>query len=114
MIYRFTCIICPLGCSIEVEMEGGKIKEIRGHTCPRGEEWVLEELRAPKRIVMTVLPVENSYLPVVSVKTSQPVPREKIPALMRYLSNIKLRAPITMGQVVAEFEGIEIVATRNA
>ena len=114
MIYSFTCIICPLGCVIEIEMENGKIKEVRGNKCPRGKEWAIEELLSPKRIVITVLPVEKSELPVVSVKTSQPVDVRKIPSLMKYLSELKLMAPIKIGDVVAEFRGVKIIATREA
>ncbi|WP_297501799.1 DUF1667 domain-containing protein [Thermococcus sp.] len=112
--YRFTCIVCPLGCSIEVEVEDGKVLEVRGHTCPRGKEWAIQEVTSPKRVVMTVLPVENGALPTVSVKTAEPVPKEKIPELMRFLASLKLKAPIKIGDVVTEWKGVKIVVTRGA
>jgi len=114
MIYRFTCIVCPLSCAIEVEVENGKVKEVRGCTCPRGEEWAIGEVTNPKRIIMSVVPVEGGALPTVSVKTVEPVPKEKIPELMKFLAKIKLKAPVEVGQVVAEWQGIKIVATRGA
>ena len=114
MIYRFTCIVCPLGCSIEVEVEDGKVKEVRGCTCPRGEEWAVQEVTNPKRVVMSVLPVEGGALPTVSVKTAEPVPKERIPELMKFLSKLKLKAPVKIGETVAEWGGIKIVATRGA
>ncbi|ASJ02423.1 molybdopterin oxidoreductase [Thermococcus profundus] len=113
-VYRFTCIVCPLGCSIEVKVENGKIVDVTGHTCPRGQEWAIEEVTSPKRIVMSVVPVEGGALPTVSVKTAEPVPKDKIPKLMRFLAGLKLKAPIEIGRVVAEWEGIKIVATRGA
>lgn len=114
MIYRFTCIVCPLGCSIEVEVENGEVKEVKGCKCPRGMEWAIQEVTSPKRVVMSVVPVEGGALPTVSVKTAEPVPKEKIPGLMKFLANLKLKAPVNVGQVVAEWEGIKIVATRGA
>lgn len=114
MIYRFTCIVCPLGCSIEVEVENGEVKDVRGHTCPRGKEWAVEEVTSPRRVVMSVVPVEGGALPTVSVKTAEPVPKERIPELMSVLAGLKLKAPVTVGQVVAEWEGVKIVATRGA
>ncbi len=36
----FTCIICPNGCEIEVELEGNKITNIEGATCKKGKEYV--------------------------------------------------------------------------
>lgn len=63
---------------------------------------------------MSVVPVEGGALPTVSVKTAEPVPKEKIPELMKFLAKLKLKAPVSVGQVVAEWEGIKIVATRGA
>jgi len=114
MIYRFTCIVCPLGCAVEVEVESGKVVRVRGHTCPRGKEWAIQEALNPHRVVMSVLPVEGGALPTVSVKTVEPVPKERIPELMKFLAKLKLKAPVKAGETVAEWEGIKIVATRGA
>ena len=114
MIYRFTCVVCPLGCSIEVEVEDGKIKDVRGCRCPRGREWAIQEITSPKRVVMSVVPVEGGALPTVSVKTAEPVPKEKIPELMKFLAGLRLKAPVKIGDVVAEWNGVKIVATRGA
>ena len=32
---ELTCIVCPLGCAVTVEMEGTEILSITGHTCKR-------------------------------------------------------------------------------
>ncbi|MDV3103249.1 DUF1667 domain-containing protein [Thermococcus waiotapuensis] len=112
--YRFTCIVCPLGCAIEVDLKEGKVLGVRGHTCPRGKEWAIQEVMNPKRVVMSVVPVEGGALPTVSIKTAEPVPKERIPELMKFLARIKLKAPVKIGDVVAEWEGIKIVATRGA
>jgi len=114
MIYRFTCIVCPLGCAIEVEVENGKVKNVKGCKCSRGREWVLQEVTNPKRVIMSVVPVEGGALPTVSVKTAEPVPKEKIPELMKFLAKLKLKAPVEVGETVAEWKGIKIVATRGA
>jgi len=45
--------------SIEVEVENGKVKDVRGCTCPRGKEWAVQEVTNPKRVVMSVVPVEG-------------------------------------------------------
>ncbi|NJE06555.1 DUF1667 domain-containing protein [Thermococcus sp. M36] len=112
--YRFTCIICPLSCALEVEVDDGRVGEVKGYTCPRGKEWAIEEVTNPKRVVMSVVPVEGGALPTVSVKTAEPVPKERIPELMKFLAGLRLRAPVRIGDVVAEWEGVKIVATRGA
>ena len=35
----FTCIICPNGCEIEVELDKDKIINIEGATCKKGKEY---------------------------------------------------------------------------
>ena len=105
-----TCIICPLSCRIEVEVNG-ELK-VTGYKCPRGREWAIQEVLNPKRVVITVLKVEGGDLPVVSVKTD-PLPKEEIPTLMRELARVRLRAPIEVGQVVAQVRGYKVYATRE-
>ena len=34
---ELTCIVCPLGCRIKVELDGDKIVSVTGNTCPRGK-----------------------------------------------------------------------------
>ncbi|ADD09336.1 DUF1667 domain-containing protein [Candidatus Aciduliprofundum boonei] len=114
-LYRFTCIICPLGCYIEAELNGSDLK-IRGCRCSRGEEWVREEILEPKRIVMSVVKVKNGEYPIVSVKTDKPVPKDMIRKIMKYLSNVEALAPIKVGDIVVENIldlGVNIIATRN-
>ncbi|NJE07320.1 DUF1667 domain-containing protein [Thermococcus sp. M39] len=115
-VYKFTCIICPLSCDIEVKVENGEIKEIKGYTCPRGKEWAIEEITNPKRVVMSVIKVKNGNMPTVSVKTDKPIPKTKIPELMKLLAEIEVEAPIKVGQIILENPlGLDtkIVATRE-
>lgn len=35
--YKITCIVCPKGCEITVEVEDGTIKSINGYSCPMGK-----------------------------------------------------------------------------
>ena len=66
---NLTCINCPLGCPVQVTMDGGEIVEITGYTCPRGEQYARKEVTNPRRIVTTTVPVEGSKLErMVSVK----------------------------------------------
>ena len=40
---KLTCIVCPMGCPLEVTLEGGNILSVTGNTCPRGEKYAREE-----------------------------------------------------------------------
>lgn len=50
---EITCIVCPLGCRIQVEMEGGEIKSVKGYSCSRGLEYAKNEVTMPKRTITT-------------------------------------------------------------
>lgn len=116
MRYKLTCIVCPMGCTIEVEVENNKVKEVRGYKCPRGKEWAIEEVISPKRVVMSVIKVRNGNMPTVSVKTNKPIPKDKIPELMKLLAKIEIGAPVEVGQVILEKPlnlDVKVVATRK-
>ena len=113
---EFVCIRCPLGCNITVETREGEIKSITGNSCPRGADYVTKELTDPRRIVTSLVRVRGGELPVVSVKTSSDIPKDKIEDCIRVLKGIELQAPVRMGQVVAENvcgTGADVVATRG-
>ena len=112
---RVTCIVCPIGCTIEIIKRGGKVVEVRGYGCPRGREYAIQEAVKPMRVVMSVVLVEGGDLPTVSVKTDRPVPKELIPAIMKELSRVRVKAPVSIGQVILENvagSGANIIATR--
>ena len=52
---QFTCIVCPNGCEIEAEVENGQVISVTGHTCPRGEQYVRQELTAPRRTIASIV-----------------------------------------------------------
>ena len=55
-------------------------------------------------------------LPVVPVKTSSPIPKEKIFECMTEINKVTLKAPVSIGDVVIEDvlgTGVNIVATNN-
>lgn len=56
---ELTCIGCPLGCAVTVEMEGTEILSVTGNTCKRGEEYARKEVTNPTRIVTSIVHVNG-------------------------------------------------------
>ena len=122
---NLTCIVCPIGCSLDVEEDAGSQENlsVTGNRCPRGEVYAREEIRAPKRVVTATCRIEgndgsgfDSSVKRVPVKTASPCPREKIPALLNDIYKIKVTLPVKTGDVVlADWKGekIDVVATRD-
>jgi len=113
---EFTCIICPNGCRISVEYEGTNIKNITGDECPKGKDYVKNEITNPLRVFTGSVLVENGDFSLVSVKTSVPIPKKYLKKVGETTHRIKAEAPVTIGQVVASNlfgEDIDLVATRK-
>ncbi|NPA75072.1 MAG: DUF1667 domain-containing protein [Euryarchaeota archaeon] len=114
---QYICIGCPLGCVLEVEIEGKEVLSVSGNQCPVGEKWIREEIKAPKRTLLTVLPVKNGKFDTVSVKSSKPVPKDRIPELLQILARVEVEAPVHVGDVILHNPlglNVDIVATREA
>lgn len=115
-IRELTCIRCPIGCHITVEMENGEVKNITGNSCPRGEEYASSEVTHPERTVTSLVRLKGGERPVVSVKTDGNVPKEKMMDVVKALKDIELDAPVRIGDVACEDIagcGVRVVVTSN-
>ena len=61
---ELTCIRCPMGCAIHVEMENGQAVSVTGNTCPRGAEYAKSEATAPVRTVTSTVRALEVTAPV--------------------------------------------------
>lgn len=113
---ELTCIGCPMGCPLVVEMENGAVSKVTGNTCPRGDAYGRKEVTNPTRIVTSTVRVQGGTLPVVSCKTRTDIPKGKIFDVARALKTVTVPAPVTIGQVLVDNvadTGVEIIATKN-
>ncbi|MGF0040328.1 DUF1667 domain-containing protein [Peptoniphilaceae bacterium SGI.131] len=112
---EFTCIVCPKGCQLHVygEVDG---LEVRGNTCPGGEVHAKQEIEDPRRNISSTIRVIGGFLQLVPVKTSNPIPKDKIFDVMEQINTFQVDAPVFMGQVLIKDvlgTGVDIVATRD-
>jgi len=113
---EFTCIICPNGCRISAEYEGTNIKNITGDECPKGKDYVKNEITNPLRVFTGSVLVENGDFSLVSVKTHVPILKKYLKKIGEITRRIKVDAPVEIGRVVASNllgENIDLVATRK-
>ena len=115
-VKNLTCINCPMGCALTVELEGNKIISVSGNTCKRGEIYAHKEVTDPARIVTSTVKVVNGISAMVSVKTKEDVPKEKIFDCVKALKNIHVEAPVHIGDLIAANiadTGVDVIATKN-
>lgn len=115
-IRELTCIGCPMGCALMVELDGNTIVSVAGSTCKRGEDYARKEVTNPRRIVTSSVVVAGGTLAVVSVKTKEDIPKGKIFDCVKALKEVKVAAPVYIGDVILSNvagTGIDVIATKN-
>ncbi len=115
-IRNLTCISCPLGCTLKVALDNGEVKSVSGNTCKRGDVYARKEVTHPTRTVTSTVRVLGGEIAMVSVKTGQDIPKEKIMDIMASIADVKIEAPVKIGDVIladAAGTGVNIVATKD-
>lgn len=110
------CIMCPVGCEVEVKMDDGEITKIERYGCEDGKEYAEQEVSSSRRTVMSVVKCVDGDFPTVSVKTSEPIRKENIDDVMDSISDIEVKAPVSVGDIVIKNVcglDVDVVATRN-
>lgn len=81
-----TCIICPIGCQLEVELDGGKVMSVKGNTCKRGAEYAESECTDPRRVITTTVKTVDGR--IIPVKTDIPISKKLIFECMKEINGI--------------------------
>lgn len=111
-----TCIICPNGCELSLDLDGKNVKSVNGASCKRGVEYATQEIIDPKRSIASLVKVKEGEMPLVSVRTSKAIPKDKIFKVMEEIKTIEVTAPIKVNDViVSNVLGLDtdIIATKN-
>lgn len=112
----YTCIVCPNGCEIEAEYAGGAVLSVTGNLCPKGKDYVTQELADPRRTIATSVRVTGGSMPLASVRVTAPIPKARIFDAMTAIDAVTLAAPVAIGDVVVRDLlglGCDVIATRN-
>ena len=113
--YELTCIQCPIGCALNVTVDGEKVT-VSGNTCPRGEAYGVKEVTHPSRTVTSTVKIEGGAIPRLSVKTKTDIPKEKIFDVMAEIKKTTVKAPVYTGDVVIDNvcgTGADVIATKT-
>ncbi len=109
---NLTCIVCPRGCQMTVELDGKNVLSVSGNACPRGKKYAENECTNPMRTVTTTAKTEKGG--VVSVKTETVIPKDKMLECMAKINAVTVKLPVFVGDVILEdCCGSRVVATQN-
>ena len=112
MSKELTCIVCPRGCRLTIDDN----LNVTGNSCPRGAQYAKDEMTNPKRMITSIVRVKNRENMMVSVKTSQSIPKGQIFDVMAEIEKVSVNAPVHIGDIVIKDvlgTGSDIVATKE-
>ena len=113
MTRELTCIICPRGCAMKIQLdESGKFISVSGNLCPRGKKYAENECTNPMRTLTTTAKCSDGS--VVAVRSEGAIPKDKLFEAMERVNSIKVALPVSVGDVLIEdFYGTRLIATAN-
>lgn len=116
MIKHITCIECPVGCGLEVDIENCRVIKVSGSKCPKGEPYAVSEVENPLRMLTSTVLSHNLPMKMVPVRTDKPIPKSRILEAMAEVKKLRIDKPLRVGEtIVANFLGLgaNLIATRD-
>ena len=95
------CTGCPLGCRVTLTLDSkGHVTAFKNAECKLGQKHVMEEYRNPVRYLTTTVRTGDERFPLLSVKSSKPIPKKLLTKAMRATVNVNLSPPVKVGDIV--------------
>lgn len=110
---QLVCIVCPRGCTMTLEGEGKDVK-VSGNSCKRGAEFAVSEMTEPKRTICTTVKTAFPDVPVLPVRVSKEIPKDRIFDVMAEINKATVKKKVKRGEVIIKDVsglGADIIAT---
>ncbi len=110
---ELVCIVCPKGCTMKIEEKDGEIS-VTGNSCKRGASFAVSEITEPKRTVCTTVRTVFKDAPVIPVRVSAEIPKDRIFDVMREINAVTLSSPVGRNDVIIKNVlglGADVIAT---
>ncbi|MDY6916598.1 MAG: DUF1667 domain-containing protein [Chloroflexota bacterium] len=113
---HFTCVVCPVGCEVDVELRDGEVVSMTGNKCAKGKEFVLQELEEPMRVLTTTVPIKGARWAMLPVRTDRAIAKRLHFSAVQELASLELQAPVGVSDVIVTNiagTGANVIATRT-
>jgi CxxC motif-containing protein len=113
---ELVCICCPMGCQLQLDIQGGAISKVRENKCKIGPKYARQEFIDPRRMLSTTVACRDGLWPRLPVKTAEAIPKAMMGEIACSLHFLSVTAPVEIGAVIVENvcgTGIKVVATRS-
>ncbi|TVQ22025.1 MAG: DUF1667 domain-containing protein [Spirochaetaceae bacterium] len=109
-----TCIVCPIGCRLTIDVNDDRTLSVSGNRCKRGKEYAEEEFRDPRRTVTATCAIRGAAVARLPVRSSAGVPVDAIAGFLARVYELRLDAPVSRATVLlsdVDGSGVDLVAT---
>ena len=117
IVKEMPCIVCPMSCHLSVTLdENGKVLEVTGNSCKRGDEYARAELSNPTRMVTSTVKLTNGLYSRLPVILSKVIPKDRMFDVMAEINKIEVMAPVSLNQVLLSDVcglGADVLASRT-
>lgn len=109
-IKEMICIVCPNGCRITASADHCEESAaadcsaeitVTGNKCIRGREFAAKEMTNPVRSLSTTVRTDSEEFPVLPVRLSAEIPKDRIFDMMQEINKIKVTGLVRPGTVLA-------------
>ena len=112
---NLVCIVCPRGCSLQVEENGGEFT-VTGNFCKRGHDFAVAEMTCPMRTICSTVATVFPECPALPVRVSRDIPKNRIFDVMREINSVTVDRKMKRGDVIIENVlglGADIICTSD-
>ena len=110
------CIMCPLGCRMDVKMKGTDVVSVEGNQCKKGPKYAQKEVTFPGRVLTTTVATGMSEIPLLPVRSSGEIPKDRLMDCMGVIAGHQIRGEVKLGEAVIQDIlglGVDMVACRT-
>lgn len=110
---ELVCIVCPQGCHLTVNQSD---MTVSGNKCKRGQQFAVSELTMPMRTISSSVATTFASVPVLPVRVSAEIPKEKIMDVMQCINGVLLDHVVRRGESIISDVlglGVDVIATSD-
>ena len=96
------CIMCPLGCRMEIQLENEKMIQVQGNECKEGMKYAIKEISFPGRVLTTTIKTGNPERPLLPIRSDKEIPKDRLQDCMREIAKHKVMGSVKIGETVIQ------------
>ena len=100
---------------MQIQKQSGAFA-VSGNTCKRGAQFAISEMTRPMRTICTTVRTTFPDVPVISVRVSAEIPKDRIFDVMEEIRKVRLDKPLRRGEAVMQDVlglGVDILVTSD-